>query len=125
MRQKKKSLNKIWEPKPAYKTRDLDHLIEDTKSKKNQNSQVLKNKLIKDEIKKKSQKNSKKIKIKRIRIKFKRKKLWIILNWRDKLKIKINFKKQLKGKTTIRMRIKSKKIKNLDWRIRLKSIESF
>jgi hypothetical protein len=51
--------------------------------------------------------------------------LWIILNWRDKLKIKINFKKQLKGKTTIRMRIKSKKIKNLDWRIRLKSIESF
>ena len=58
-------------------------------------------------------------------IKFKRKKLWIILNWRDKLKIKINSKKQLKGKTTRRMRIKSKKIKNLDWRIRLKLIESF
>jgi hypothetical protein len=81
--------------------------------------------LIKDKIEKKSQKNSKKIKIKRIMIKFKRKKLWIILNWRDKLKIKINSKKQLKGKTTRRMRIKSKKIKNLDWRIRLKSIESF
>ena len=76
-------------------------------------------------LKKNHKKNSKKIKIKRIRIKFKRKKLWIILNWRDKLKIKINSKKQLKGKTTRRMRIKSKKIKNLNWRIRLKSIESF